>query len=311
MGRSSHSPENRLRSLQPPSDSHSFTLAGAQMMYSATGVATDCTISGHRRTRVFEFPGAYATLSGDEPHHRIYESASIQAHVTSNLAGYFDSAEFSDHYAIRIFHCYHVPCLLVGIPPRVRGEPLLIQGAVLDHGHTPASAGRTRRVASVIALYRAYPRECGENLQSRNSHIWGSGIPPRVRGEPLGAHHRDAVDGHTPASAGRTSVRADSWSMSSGIPPRVRGEQVVAHYLADDGGHTPASAGRTVHAARFHHERQAYPRECGENSSCSKMSPAWVGIPPRVRGEPIGYLHSFVFGGHTPASAGRTQHTGS
>lgn len=70
-------------------------------MYSAMGgVATVCTISGHRRTRVFEFPGAYAVLDGNEAHDPIFESASMRACVVSNLVDYFADAAFSDHYAI-------------------------------------------------------------------------------------------------------------------------------------------------------------------------------------------------------------------
>ena len=70
-------------------------------MYSAIGgVAMACTISGHRRTRVFEFPGANAILDGNEPHYPIFESASMQACVASDLVDYFGNAVFSDHYAI-------------------------------------------------------------------------------------------------------------------------------------------------------------------------------------------------------------------
>ena len=70
-------------------------------MYSAMGgVATACTISGHRRTRVFEFPGAYAVLEGNEAHYPIFESASMRACVVSNLVDYFGNGAFSDHYAI-------------------------------------------------------------------------------------------------------------------------------------------------------------------------------------------------------------------
>ncbi|WP_428121105.1 hypothetical protein [Candidatus Poriferisodalis sp.] len=70
-------------------------------MYSGWGgIALACTISGHRRTRVFEFPGALLTESSDEPHHTIYESASMGATVTSNLVDCFADAAFGDHYAI-------------------------------------------------------------------------------------------------------------------------------------------------------------------------------------------------------------------
>ena len=64
------------------------------------GVASACTISGHRRTRVFEFPGAYVTESSGESHHTIYESASMRATVTSNLVDCLANAAFGDHYAI-------------------------------------------------------------------------------------------------------------------------------------------------------------------------------------------------------------------
>ena len=71
------------------------------MMYSAMGgVAMACMISGHRRTRVFEFPGVYGVLDGNEAHYPIFESVSMRACVVSNLVDYFGDAAFSDHYAI-------------------------------------------------------------------------------------------------------------------------------------------------------------------------------------------------------------------
>ena len=70
-------------------------------MYSGMGgVALACTITGHRRTRVFEFPEAYLAESSGDPHHTIYESASMRATVTSNLVDCFANPAFGDHYAI-------------------------------------------------------------------------------------------------------------------------------------------------------------------------------------------------------------------
>ncbi len=70
-------------------------------MYSGIGgVELACTISGHRRTRVFEFPGARATEKIDEPHQTIFESASMRAVVTSDLVDFFARSSFGDHYDI-------------------------------------------------------------------------------------------------------------------------------------------------------------------------------------------------------------------
>ncbi len=63
-----------------------------------------CTISGHCRTQIFEFPRIKFRPNADEPHHSIYDSPSVQASVTSNLVGYFANATCGRHYAIS-------PCL--------------------------------------------------------------------------------------------------------------------------------------------------------------------------------------------------------
>ena len=63
-----------------------------------------CTISGHCRTQIFEFPRIDFCPNGDEPHQSIYDSNSVRACVTSNLVGYFANATLDKHYAIS-------PCL--------------------------------------------------------------------------------------------------------------------------------------------------------------------------------------------------------
>ena len=63
-----------------------------------------CTISGHCRTQIFEFPRIDFRPNGDESHHSIYDSPVVQACVTSNLVDYFANATRGRHYAIS-------PCL--------------------------------------------------------------------------------------------------------------------------------------------------------------------------------------------------------
>ena len=75
------------------------------MMYTGMeGREFHCTISGHCRTQIFEFPRIDFRPNGDESHQSIYHSPSVQACVTSNLVGYFANATRGRHYDIS-------PCL--------------------------------------------------------------------------------------------------------------------------------------------------------------------------------------------------------
>ena len=74
-------------------------------MYAAIGGKEfGCTISGHCRTQIFEFPRIDFRPNCEEPHHSIFNSPLVQACVTSNLVGYFANATRGRHYAIS-------PCL--------------------------------------------------------------------------------------------------------------------------------------------------------------------------------------------------------
>ena len=74
-------------------------------MYAAIGgKELGCTISGHCRTQIFDFPEIDFRPNGDESHQSIYNSPSVQAYVTSNLVDYFANAARGRHYTIS-------PCL--------------------------------------------------------------------------------------------------------------------------------------------------------------------------------------------------------
>ena len=70
-------------------------------MYEAIGGEEfHCTIGEYCRTQIFEFPGINFQPDGDEPHHMIYSSPSVEACVASNLVDYFINSTNSKHYAI-------------------------------------------------------------------------------------------------------------------------------------------------------------------------------------------------------------------
>ena len=70
------------------------------MWAGAGGKELHCTINGHCRTRIFEFPGIDFRPDSEEPHHQIYASPPVQAFVASDLVGYFSNSMNSKHYAI-------------------------------------------------------------------------------------------------------------------------------------------------------------------------------------------------------------------
>ena len=92
---------DRQKSLEPVPPERNFTLAGVRAMYEgAGGKEFSCTVSGYCRTQIFEFPGIDFHPDGDESHHTIYASPSVQACVASNLVDYFVNSTCSNHYAI-------------------------------------------------------------------------------------------------------------------------------------------------------------------------------------------------------------------
>ena len=100
MPRRDRQVENRQKSLEPVHPEANFTLAGVRTMYEGVGGREfRCTISGYCRTRIFEFPEIVFRPDGEEPHHAIYASPSVQACVASDLVGYFENSTSSKHYA--------------------------------------------------------------------------------------------------------------------------------------------------------------------------------------------------------------------
>ena len=101
MPRTDRTVADRQQSLEPDLPDANFTLTGVRLMYEGGGGKEfHCTISEYRRTRIFEFPGIDFHPEGDEPHHKIYSSPTVQACVASGLVDYFVNSTCSNHYYI-------------------------------------------------------------------------------------------------------------------------------------------------------------------------------------------------------------------
>ena len=71
------------------------------MMRGVGGEVYRCTIAGHRRTRIFEFPQISLHMNEGNRHHFIYGAPPTHACVTADLIDYFESGVTrSDHYAL-------------------------------------------------------------------------------------------------------------------------------------------------------------------------------------------------------------------
>ena len=114
---------DRQKSLEPVPPEANSTLVGVRMVYEgAGGEEFHCTISGHCRTQIFEFPGIDFHPDGDEPHRTIYSSSSVQASVASSLADYFEKSTFSRHYSISPSLRYNVNETSATIKSQQRGR---------------------------------------------------------------------------------------------------------------------------------------------------------------------------------------------
>ena len=92
---------DRRKSLQSAAPDPQLTLAGLRGIYEAGGgQAISCTIIGHYRTQIFEFPRVHFQGECDQPPQSVYDSASIQATVVTDILDYFLERSRSKHYAI-------------------------------------------------------------------------------------------------------------------------------------------------------------------------------------------------------------------
>ena len=111
---------------------------------------------------------------------------------------------------------------VMGLSPRVRGNPLHLDRDRGDIRSIPACAGepggRWRRTAAA----RVYPRVCGGTPWRANRLMRKPGLSPRVRGNQRDDEERIFGSGSIPACAGepRRSPRAGA---PAGVYPRVCG----------------------------------------------------------------------------------------
>ena len=153
------------------------------------------------------------------------------------------------------------------------------------HGITPAGAGKTCWLSSLLSVIRDHPRRCGENYRDACKSINAGGSPPQVRGKLIVPIEDERGVRITPAGAGktegsRTGLSADrdhprrcgenspaklKAMQGQGSPPQVRGKLRVGGLTDCDRRITPAGAGKTGSTPAVTSACRDHPRRCGEN----------------------------------------------
>ena len=196
---------------------------------------------------------------------------------------------------------------LLGLSPRVRGNPLCAVVNTTVAGSIPASAGEPSGRNGPRKPQRVYPRECGGTANLITLDILPKGLSPRVRGNLLYTAFRAKAVRSIPASAGEPYFKLHysvvytvyprecggtyaSWSLcllGAGLSPRVRGNPEVLDWTADTPRSIPASAGEppswTLPARSF----KVYPRECGGTPPQISCTTGYTGSIPASAGEPV------------------------
>ena len=90
----------------------------------------------------------------------------------------------------------------------MRGKPITGETAVYERRITPADAGKTDCAEKPKGAVPDHPRGCGENVIARDIGEPAQGSPPRMRGKRSRSISAVAVQGITPADAGKTLKRS-------------------------------------------------------------------------------------------------------
>ena len=172
-----------------------------------------------------------------------------------------------------------------GSPPHARGRPAIVTALAAESGITPACAGKTDRIESNIPDMKDHPRMRGEDSPDESTAQYRTGSPPHARGRPAFAGYFVALEGITPACAGKTRLIEITKELESdhprmrgedvdpitvgfmqwGSPPHARGRRRSHNRRVHAVGITPACAGKTPTHAREWCRAEDHPRMRGED----------------------------------------------
>ena len=128
------------------------------------------------------------------------------AYVGKRIAAAYACPGTQDHPRVCGEKLY-TPCVIapsVGSPPRMRGKGGLAGGRTVEHGITPAYAGKSCTHGQGHHCFGDHPRMCGEKVRPTAAVRGVRGSPPHVRGKVKDVSQNSSSFGITPACAGKS-----------------------------------------------------------------------------------------------------------
>ena len=233
--------------------------------------------------------------------------------------------------------CGGTPCCapvrrrLLGLSPRMRGNPAGTPLGPPNAGSIPAYAGEPARPSPTIAGEWVYPRVCGGTVSGTRGLCCRPGLSPRMRGNRYATRRRSRSRRSIPAYAGEPIVdlneillvrvyprvcggteglaprRLAVW----GLSPRMRGNLLAEHQGELLDGSIPAYAGEPNKLHGKGQRQKVYPRVCGGTPTRVSRTGAGEGLSPRMRGNHDTDGDGFADKGSIPAYAGEPYAGGS
>ena len=191
-----------------------------------------------------------------------------------------------------------------GLSPRVRGNPSSMPTRWRIFRSIPASAGEPTPHALNEGQDQVYPRECGGTPGTGGYVAFLLRSIPASAGEPQTfpiSFDRSQV---YPRECGGTEQAPCEQVLDAGLSPRVRGNLSLNPLPSDWNRSIPASAGEPSGHPGGRRQGQVYPRECGGTVFLSVHQLSFLGLSPRVRGNPTLSLLRLNSRRSIPASAG-------
>ena len=100
----------------------------------------------------------------------------------------------------------HLTSIILGLSPRVRGNPIPAQITIAILGTIPACAGEPFLVGLQPVASRDYPRVCGGTCPAPVKLFLNAGLSPRVRGNLYETNELPMAERTIPACAGEPAL---------------------------------------------------------------------------------------------------------
>ena len=216
---------------------------------------------------------------------------------------------------------------VVGLSPRVRGNPDGCSRRCRPSRSIPACAGEPEKTKQNSKSRRVYPRVCGGTKIRIDIMASKLGLSPRVRGNRRRRPAQHPGPGSIPACAGEptptwtagsaawvyprvcggTAYPSSARPAQPGLSPRVRGNRSGNADAAVFPGSIPACAGEPQGLPPILHNARVYPRVCGGTAALRPGCPVQQGLSPRVRGNQVRRWPAGALTRSIPACAGEPQ----